>query len=141
MSNDFRNNSGMNDHLLKQVRLCANASIKANATPASKVHASDVPGGIYLRTQGKIAESDAIESLVGIVTAPDDATGKFAVLIDEPNVDKLYLKSVTASAGTIAVAAAAVSAGGRLYLDLDSSLDLSAADLTITIEMSYKKKK
>jgi hypothetical protein len=142
MSIDFRaKNSAIHDHLLKQTELVANASITFNAVPASKAHASDVPGGIYLRTQGKTAEADAVEDISALVTAPVDSTGKFGILIDDPTVEKLYLTSVTPSSGTVSVVASGVTPGGRLYLDLDSSLDLSAASLTVTLELNYKKKK
>lgn len=139
MSNDFRaNSSALTDYKLKNNRLVCEVAITSNATPASKTHASDVPGAVVLRTEGKTSEADAIESLTGQVTAPVDSTGKFAVLIDDASVQKFLKASVTPSTGTIAVTKVTTT-GKRLALDLDSSVDLSTTSLTILIEVDYEK--
>lgn len=140
MSNEFRSKSSdLMDYLLKQERLVFEVSITGNATPANKVHASDIPGVAVLRTQGKTAEADAIEDLSAQVPAPNDATGVFAILINDPSVKKFLKASVTPSSGTATVVKE-ISLGERLIVEVDSSIDLSAANLTLLVELDYVKK-
>lgn len=139
MSNDFRKDkSGLMDYLLKQERVVFEVAITANATPASKVHASDIPGVAVLRTQGLTAEADAIESLTAQVAAPVDSTGVFALLIDDASVKKFLKASVTPSVGTVAVTKS-ISTGGRLILQIDSNQDLSSTNLSLLVELDYEK--
>lgn len=141
MSNDFRSKSAMMDHLLKQTRLVAQVSIDSNATPASKVHGSDIPGVLFVRSEGKTAEADAVEDISGLVTAPVDATGKFAILLDEADLDKFYVKSVSADVGSISVVASGLTPEGRIYIDLDSDQTLASQDLVVTVQLDFKRKK
>lgn len=139
MSIDFRAKSAdLHNYLLKQDRMVFEVSITSSATPANKVHSSDIPGCAVLRTEGKTAEADAIESLTGQVTAPSDATGIFALLIDDANVKKFLKVTVTPSSGTIAVTKS-ISTGSRLLLDMDSSVSLAATSLTLLVEVEYVK--
>lgn len=139
MSNDFRaQNASLHDYKLKNNHMVCEVAITANATPASKVHASDVPGAVVLRTQGKTAEADAIENLSAQVATATDSTGVFAVLIDDPNVQKFLKATVTPSVGTVSVTKS-ISTGKRLILAIDSNQDLSTTSLTLLIELEYQK--
>lgn len=136
MSIDFKKKSELQDHQLKQTRMVFEVSITANATPANKSHIVEIPGCTVLRTEGKTAEADAIENLTGQVTAPVDATGIFALLVDE-KASKFHKATVTPSVGTITVTKS-ISTGGRLLLDMDSNQDLSTTSLTLLVELEYK---
>lgn len=144
MSIEFRPNSmEIHDRMLKGQRLMMQVTVGADATPADKTHSDDLSGKAILRTEGKTAEADALEDVSGDVTAPADATGLFAVLVDDEMVEKIYKVDVEASNGTIALGAqgAKVTSEGRMVIDLDSSLDFSAAGATFTIIVDYTKKR
>lgn len=136
--NNFRSKAALHQHLLNQDVLVFDVTVKANATPASKLHASDIPSVAVLKTQGKSAEADAIEVYTSS-PALDDATGVIEVLIDQL-CEKIYdAKVLVASAGTATISAAK-SAGERIILEIDSNQNLSTTDLTLTLEVKYKKK-
>lgn len=140
MSNPFRSdNAGLHDYLLRQNRLVFQVSITANATPANKSHVVDIPGVVYLRTEGKTSTADAVEDLSSTFTTADDATGVFGVLIDDATVEKLHQVVVEANTGTTDITAQGISDEGRIYLDLNSDQDLSSTDLTLVIELDYIK--
>lgn len=127
------------EHLLKQEILVFACSITANATPALKMHASDVQTVAVLKTQGKTSEADAIETYTSS-PALADATGIFEVLIDDC-VEKIYeARVVSVSTGTATIAAIK-SAGERIILKLDSNQDLSAQSIDLVLEVKYKAKK
>lgn len=83
MGIDYRNRPELHDFLLKSKRLVFQSSIYHSATPANKKHASEIPGAVYIRSEGKTAEVDAIESLTWS-TPDDDNSGNsvFGLLID-----------------------------------------------------------
>lgn len=142
--NEFRANSTeIHDRMLKAQRLMCKVTVGADATPADKTHSDDLSGKAILRTEGKTAAADAVEDVSGDVTAPADATGLFSVLIDEEMVDTIYKVDLQSDNGTIALGAqgAKVTSGGRMVIDLDSSLDFSAAGATFTIIVDYTKKR
>ena len=144
MANEFRgSNSQLHDHLLKQERLVFEATITANGTPADKGHAVDVPGAVYLRTEGKTAEADAVEDASSDYTTAADATGIFGILIDDSEVRKIYNVALSVDTGSIALGAqgASITSEGRIALDLDSNQDLSSQDITVTVEIDYLKKR
>lgn len=135
---EFRDKAELNQHLLKQDVLVFDVTVKANATPASKLHISDIPNVAALKTEGKSADADAIEVYTSSPTL-DDGTGVIEVLIDE-KVEKIYdAKVLVASAGTCTISAIK-SAGERIILKLDSNQDLSTTDLTLTLEVKCKLK-
>lgn len=136
MSNEFKKKSELYNHQLKQTRLVFEATITFNAVPANKTHTVEIPGAVYLRTQGKTSEADAVENLTGQVTAPVDATGIFALMVDE-QATKFHKATVTPSVGTIATTKS-ISTGGRLLLDMDSDQNLATTSLTILVELEYK---
>lgn len=137
---NFKKKAQLHEHYRKLQRIVADATIVSDATPADKKHATDLPGVVYLRTEGKTAQADAIENTSADVTEADDEGGVFGVLIDtaEDKATKLYPTiSVVPSTGTIAITASGITPEGRIWLDLNSSVNLSSADLTITIAIDY----
>lgn len=139
MSIDFKQKAELHNHRLKQTRMVFDCSITANATPASKTHVVEVPNCVYLRTQGKTADADAVEDLSAQVSgAATDSTGVFAILIDE-QASKVHKVLVTPSAGTI-TSSIAVTTGGRMMINLDSNQDLSSTNLSLVVEVEYKTK-
>jgi len=131
----YRDNSPLQNHLSKMQRLVFGCQVVFNATPANKAQLSDIPGGVFLRTQGKTAECDAVEDLSAQVPTATDSTGVFALLLDD-QVSKIYSAAVTVNSGTITVASE-ISAGGRLILELDWSGNLATTSLVMTVTLEY----
>lgn len=127
----------MYQHLLEQEYLIFDVTVNANATPASKVLETDIPEVAILRCQGETAQADAIESGIAFTT-PVDSTGICGLLLDE-QVNKIYSATVTPSVGTVAVTSG-ISAGGRLYLNLDSNQDFSSTTVSFRVELKYRHK-
>jgi hypothetical protein len=141
MSQLFKREAGLNDHMRKLERLVLQVDITANATPASKVLSSDLPSAVYVRAEGLTAAADAVESLSGVVSTPVDATGKFAVLIDtglNPALKAYRVQVLRASTGTLAVVAQGVTAGGRIYLDLDSDQSFASTSCSFELAVDYR---
>lgn len=134
MSIDYRDKNAMYQHLLEQEYCIFNVTVNANATPASKVLESDMPGVAVLRCQGETAAADAIESGISW-TAPVDANGTCGLLLDD-QCKKIYQVNVTPSTGTVSVTSG-ISAGGRIYLNLDSNQDFSTTSVTFLVEVKY----
>jgi hypothetical protein len=137
MSIDFRQNASLNNHLLANQMLIFKVKVNSNATPANKVLETDIPTVAVLRCQGQTAQADAIESGIAFTT-PVDATGICGLLFDD-QVEKIYQVNVTPSVGTVAVTSG-ISAGGRLFLNLDSNQDLSSASVEFLVELKYNAK-
>lgn len=139
----FSNNSSLMEHDLQQKRLVFEFSIVANATPADKKVSSDVPGCVYVRTEGLTAEADAVEDLTGQVTAPNDANGIFAVLIALPvekeKVQKIYKSTLTEKTATGSVNALTniVTTENNIAINIDSDQSLATTDLTFVLEVEY----
>lgn len=136
--NNFRENAQLHEHNLRQERLVFECSITANATPANKVHQVDIPSAVFLRTEGKTAECDAVENLTSQVPAPVDTTGVFQIMIDD-QANKFYTASVTADVGTVTVTKL-ISTGGRVVLMCDSNQSLATQSLTLTVSVDYRSK-
>jgi hypothetical protein len=134
MSIDNRPKNSMYQHLLVQEYVIFNVKINSNATPASKILESDIPGVAILRTQGQTAAADAVDSSI-TWTAPVDADGTFGLLLDE-QVSKIYAVAVTPSVGTVAVTSA-ISSEGHLYLELNSNQDFSSTSVQFLVELKY----
>jgi hypothetical protein len=100
------NNTILADHQLKTRELIFEIEITANATPADKVHSSDIAGVAVLRTEGKVAEADAIEDLSGDFTTAVDATdAQFGILLDgsklsDSGLEKVYEVSLSEQTST-----------------------------------------
>lgn len=140
MASTFKQTAGLHQHYRKQERLVFDASIVADSTPADKVHSTDLPGLVYLRTEGKTAAADAVEDLSAEFTTAADENGIFGIVIDlalDP-ADKIYPTiQVVPSAGTIAVADYGISPNGRIFIDLNSNQNLGSDDLTVTVAIDY----
>lgn len=139
------------DHRIKQRKLLFEVEITANATPADKRHASDLPGVALLRTEGKIADADAVEDLSSDFTAAaDNSSGdsQFGILIDasklQGNIDKVYSVSVseqTALSTGLTVAAAQsdfLTSGGNIAIDIAAAgLNLESESPRLLVEIEY----
>lgn len=112
MAIEFSNDAVLHDHRLKQHRLVFQASAGVSG------QRSDLPG-------------------VASISVTDAANGQFTVLLEDVKpVAKVYVAAVTPSSGTATIAAS-VDSQDRISLAIDSSLDLSAADVTVTIQLDY----
>lgn len=149
MAIEFKSRASHHDHLLKSQRLVAELSIESNATPADKEHRVDVPGLMVLRTEGKTADADAVETITW-TTAVDNSTGNsvFGLLLDldENKASKVY--SVTLTEVTSVSTSEAVTGpnGGSSFLTSEGNiaievaatgLNLESEDPTFRVEVEY----
>ena len=149
-------NSTLGNHFLAYKKLAFEVSITANATPADKVHSiKDIPGVALLRTEGKVADADAVEDLSGDFTAAEDTTnGQFGVLIkgselgSVKKVLRVQVTQLTATGTAIVVASPAqgslvtdyLSDGGNIAIDITATgTDLETESPTFLIEVDYVK--
>lgn len=149
MSIIFEKNSGVGDLQIKTKVLRFDVSIGGNATPASKTHQSDLPGVVYLRTEGKVAEADAIETL-SFTTANDEDSGncQFGILIKGSElgsikrVKKVLITQVLATGTAIVVAGISntfLSAGGNIQIDITGTgTRLDNESPTFHVEVVYE---
>lgn len=126
-------------------------SITGHATPASKVHASDLSGVCYLRTEGKVAEADAIEDLSAtFTTAADNSGGNsvFGVLMkgsELGSIAKVLKISVSETSTAVATSLAVtkhgtggLSAGGNIAFSIaGTGLNLASESPKICVELDY----
>ena len=149
MSIEFKSKSNHMNHQLKQQRLVAEFAITHNATPASKVHRPDVPDLMVLRTEGKTAEADAVETLTW-TAAIDDNSGDsvFGLILDlgQNKAQKVYsvtlteVSSVSTSEVVTGPAAGAsfLTAEGNIAIEVAATaLDLSTESPTFRLEVEY----
>lgn len=136
-------NSQVENYKLKTHRLIIPFTIVHNATPASKVESSDLPDALVLSLEGQTAAATAIDSGTNFTTQVD-STGNFSCLVRNlGTVSKLLdVQVVNISSGTATVArkgasSTGVTASGNIAVSLDSSLDLSAVDLTASLVVEY----
>jgi len=137
----------------KTRELVVECSITANATPASKKHASEIPGTLFLRTEGLTAEADALEDLSGsFTTAADNSTGDsvFGILIKGANLPNNAIEKVlqvevteqTALASSIAISKVGSSwltAGGNIAIEVDGTgLNLASESPTLLVKIIYR---
>ena len=144
MAIEFRSgNTQLHDYLLKQEVLTVRVKVVGNATPASKTLETSAPGVAFIYAEGQTAEANAIESIDSQVSeAPADATGKFSVMIDDPDCKELLKVEATApGADTVAITGQKLTSGGRMLIALDSDQLLNAANTSeVILEMHYLKK-
>lgn len=139
----FNKNAAVQDYEVKSERLCIPFSIVHNATPASKTNSNDLPAAMTLALEGQTAAAAAIDSGTNFTT-PVDSTGIFGILLASlGTVAKLHKAEIVGlSSGTIAVtlkgaSSTGVTASGNIAVSADSSLDLSAVDLSGTLCVDY----
>lgn len=141
------------DALDRTRELIVECTITANATPADKVHSSDIPSALKLRTEGKVSEADAIEDLSGsFTTAVDNSTGdsQFGIIIDGSKLAEGALEKVlevqvteqTALASSLTAAKVGsdwLTAGGNIAIDIaGTGLNLASESPTLLVKVVYK---
>lgn len=135
--------SALQSRLLKSKRLPVQVKVVGHATPASKTRSSDLSSVVTISTEGQTTESAALG--VTIVQTNADSTGLFTVILDKAavgEVQKINAVEVVAvtGGGTSAVTSSYIS-NGHICIDLNSSVDLSAANTAeIQIIVDYQKK-
>lgn len=148
---DYSNNNTVHDHLLKQKKLVLECSITANATPASKKHGTDLAGVAILRTEGKVAEADAVET-VAFTTADDENSGNSvfglmlrggaAYLGSIAHVTAISVTEKTALATSLAVTkhgTDGLTTGGNIAFTIaGTGLRLDTESPTLVVEIDYK---
>lgn len=128
------------EHLLRQERLAFQFSITANATPADKKQAVDIPGLCVLRMEGQTAAADAVETITW--TAPvDNDTGDsvFGILLDLDLdiADKVYSVSVTevtSLAASLSVSGPDAAPGAYLTADGNIAIEVAGTGLNLASE-------
>lgn len=151
-------NAQISDALDKTKELVFDFTITANLTPASKVHKVDFPGVVYLRTQGIVADADAIEDLsADFDTAEDTTNGVFGVLIkgselSNNGIEKVLSVSideqtslgtsyaVTSPANGSAVTSFLTDEGNVAIGITGTGLDLETESPTIRVFVKYREK-
>lgn len=148
----FENNVAVADHQLSFRDLQFVIDITANATPANKVHSSELPGVAVLRTEGKTAEADAVEDLsASFTTAADNDSGdsQFGLILKGSElgaIERVYEVELTDLAGnatSLAVTPASsdyLTAGGNIALDIaGTGLNLASESAEILVKVKYKR--
>lgn len=144
-------NSTLEHQFLKLRRLVFDLSITANATPASKIHSSDLPSVCVLRTEGKVSEADAIEDLSGSFTTADDENAGdsvFGVLLHNlEEIEKVYSISVSeqtslsSSLSVSALGTRGLTSGGNIAFNISGTglrLDTESPVIRVTVEYLEK---
>lgn len=144
-------NPTLESHLSRAKRLVFEMKITANATPASKVHISDLPAVAILRTEGKISEADAVESLTWTAAADNSAGNSvFGILINLPEKADRINRVVVSEKGTALATSLAVTgnnntAGGYLTSAGNCAIEIAGTGLnlasespTLIVEVEYR---
>jgi hypothetical protein len=143
----LKNQPALNDHMLRSQRLVFRASITGHATPASKVHVTDVPQ-VVLRSAGKTATADAVETLTW-TTAADGTNSTFGMLInlggnEAAKVQKVTVTEITSLATSFTVRGPNASVDGYLTTNgniaieiVGTGLDLTSESPTFVVEVEY----
>lgn len=136
-------NAQNEDYALKSRSLIIPFSITHSATPANKVRSSDLSSALTLACEGQTSDAAAIDSGTNFAT-PTDSTGVFGCLISNAgSVKKLLdVRVVNINSGTVAITRegasnSGVTASGNIAVSLDSSLDLTAADLSAHLVVDF----
>lgn len=146
-------NSAAQDYKIRRVSMEVPFSITANATPASKSHnmLPELSGVVYLRTEGKTSEVDAIEgtSATNFTTAVDATNAVFGIFVRGPagigKVRKILKVAIaedgTSLASSLAVAkngssSSGVTALGNVALSVTGTgLDLASESPSIRLDL------
>lgn len=136
-------NSDAESYWIRERRLIIPFSIVHHATPASKTSSNDLPACLILSLEGLTATATAADAACSFTT-PVDSTGIFGCLVRNiGTVSKLLdVQVVNLSSGTVAVtrkgaSTTGVTASGNIAVSVDSSLDLSATDLTAHLVLDF----
>jgi hypothetical protein len=140
-------NNVVQDLALKTRRQVFEISITGNATPANKVHATDLPGVAVLRSEGKTAEADAIET-ISWTSAIDDTDSVFGVLLkgsELGDIKKVLSCKVSETSTSLASALAVTkhgvggkTTGGNIAFSITGTgLDLNSESPKIVCEVEY----
>lgn len=153
MANSNAKDSLVSSRLDKTRELVVECTITGNATPASKIHSSEISGTLILRTEGLTAEADALEDLsASFTTAADNATGDsvFGIILKGENlpnnaIDKVLEVSVTEqTALSTALVATKVTTDwltseGNIAIDLaGAGLNLASESPTLLVKIIYR---
>lgn len=145
----FSKESSLMNHQLQNKRLVFEFAITADATPADKKVESDIPGAVLVITEGLTAAAVAVEpTILAQITAPDDATGIFAILVKLPlekekckKVYKVTLTERTAFSTTNAItlvnSATGVTDLQNIAFSVDSDVDLATESPRYLCEIEY----
>lgn len=144
MSSTLKSNAQVEDYRIKANRICIPFTIVHNATPASKTVSNDLSAACYIATEGLTAAAAAVDSGTNFTT-PADATGIFGILLANVGTVKKVTRVAVdmLSSGTVAVtlkgaSSSGVTASGNIAVSVDSSLDLSAVDLSGTLTIDFQ---
>ena len=153
----LQKNSIVEDQSLKHQRVMFELKVVSHATPSSKSHMTDLPGVCVLASEGKLTELAAVEDITGGANyvAPSDADGKINVILKKAELGTVekVMKVVAHekdAGGTFTLApckvttaptAGGLTAAGNIAFSIDSGIDLSAADATISVVVDYLLKK
>jgi hypothetical protein len=143
-------NSTVQDHKLKSRKLVFEFKVTFHATPASKLHSSDLPGVCHIASEGKLTGVTDIEAISGLTnyTAPNDVNGIIAVMLKGSELGSIKkVQSIKVSekvaaglsAPTVQILGSAngLTAGGNIAFEVDTTTDLSAASGTFVAEVDY----
>lgn len=144
--------------LLRHRRVIMDVSVVGNATAANVSHASDVPGAVFLQTEGRddvTAEDDGAS--FGTLENNNTGASTMGVLIHGPKalggkLLKLYSVSVaevTSTAGTVSSAlkgdsSSGITADGNVAFTISGTAANLAADTVtyrVTLECAIKEEK
>lgn len=132
---------GLQSRLLKSKRLCLQVKVESDATPANKSRSSDLAGVAIISTEG---QDEAADLGVTLAQTPDDGNGLFSVILDKAAMGDVHkinkVETVAVSGGGTSTVTASYIDNGYIVIDLNSSVDLSAADAEIQIIVDYQKK-
>lgn len=138
------------DLLLRHKRVVFDVTVTGNATPASVLHGSDVPGAVFLATES-LDDAAAQDSGCNFGTLVNNSTGAstMGLLVQCPDAlggicDKLYTATVTcpaANSGAITVAlkgasSTGITASGNVAFTIaGASADLSTENITYRVTL------
>lgn len=129
-------NSVLQDRILKSNVLPIRIKMVGNATPASKVASSDLPGVVLFVAAGQSAAPSGVTTVT-----PVDATGKFSIVLDSAemgSISKVHKVDVIDVTSTQSVAASL--SNGYIVIDVDSAADLTSASCEFELLVYYTKK-
>lgn len=135
---------GLQSRLLNAKRLPVQVKVIGHATPASKSRSSDLAGVANIAAAGQTTDS-SVALGVTLVQTPADVTGLFTVILDKAAIGEVRkinaVQIVAVTGGGTATVTSSYISNGHICIDLDSSIDLSAANTAeIQIIVDYQKK-